>query len=65
MRTKSYIIRVYRCVQKESGEYAIDGIVEVPISGQRTVFHSLHDLRSILSVSAKSLGKEQNQAPKQ
>jgi hypothetical protein len=58
MREQSYIIRVYRCAEKESGETVIDGIVEVPANGRRIAFHSIHDLWGILTSSTEPQHKE-------
>jgi hypothetical protein len=59
----SYIIRVSRCVEKESGELIIDGIVEVPANGKRMVFHSIHELWDILWSTSKLQSKKGNTTP--
>jgi hypothetical protein len=58
MYEQSYIIRICRRAEKESGEPLIDGVVVVPASARRVTFHFLHELWGILGSTAKSQRKK-------
>jgi len=53
MSEQSYIIRIYRCAENESGMSLLDGIVEMPESGKREAFHDSQGLWAILAGKAK------------
>lgn len=55
MSEQSYIIRIYRCAENESGMPVLDGIVEMPESGKREAFHDSQGLWAILAGKATSV----------
>lgn len=48
---ESYIIRIYRRPEQGSGEGAMDGLLENPVSGESQAFHSAEELWRLLSLS--------------
>lgn len=53
MREQSYIVRIYRRNGKAKGKDGLDGIVEIPESGQRAAFHDAQGLWTILAESKR------------
>jgi hypothetical protein len=49
MSEQSYIVRIYRRNGKTKGNDGLDGIVEIPESGQRAAFHDAQGLWSLLA----------------
>ncbi len=45
---ESYIIRIYRRPEQGSGEGAMDGLLENPVSGESQTFHCAEELWQLL-----------------
>jgi hypothetical protein len=53
MNEQSCIIRIFRCVEDESGRINLDGIVETPGNSEREAFHDRDGLWAILAGKAR------------
>lgn len=58
MSEQSYIVRIYRQSREIAGKDSLDGIVEIPESGQRAAFHDVQGLWNILEAGLLARKKQ-------